>query len=475
MKDQDKPFFSVRLFGMFSWDNNGPLFLDFKVSEKTGTSTYSCFEEVNKEKDISYLGMLHPQARRFLTSSDSDSVKHFTLPGPLGDELRRAVWMAPAPKWAAQGLKTVLIKEEDGLYFTFKISGLEAILFPTGILSLHMNMIPGFKISQENVETAGKTMINVLNRSGLTQKENKFKAVTIKRFFTDQRQKESIERRLGENKSMGLVNGLRGEEVSMGDIMAGFLTGNCKSLMGDRFLSYSYLMSDWDGQGRAFTPENYIDLVRLSRGESDYYKPYQDECKPGGNGIINTFENVVFALSGEGAACWVKPTVEQEFLRFQFKEKYDTIYLNLYLLALHQRYALVDMGERLDRAAPSKVGEVGGTDTIEKMAGELRNLRMEVTNFYLRAFFQQPAVLTNHQEFYRVLQGVLGVSNLLTEVQHATSELEFLIGRLQRVEQNEQHNNLLAKIKDLISEQERTTHNELVLTLVVEFAAIPYK
>lgn len=490
MKNQYKPSFTLRLFAMFSLANREAVFSDVTISKKNRTFTYPCFEE--EDKDLPYLGMLHPQARRFLSLSGSNSVRYFKLAEPLKDELNRAIWKTRTPKWAIQKLKTVLIEEEEGLSFTFKISAAEAYIFPTGILCLRIDIEPSVNISETNVETIGKVTINTLNRSGSALKENKFKRVHIMRLFTDQRQKESIQKRF-KNKSAGIVNGLLGQEVSMGDIMEGFLTTNCKSLMGDRFLSYSFLRCRWDRQGPAFTPQNYIDLFRLSRGENDYYQPHEDACQPGRNGIINTYENVVFALSGEGVACWVKPDENQEFLQFQFKERYDTIYMYLYLLALHQRYALVHMAQALDRAVPpvdvikqgSDPVETGGIEAIEKISEELRYLRMEVANFYLRAFFQQPAILSNHQEFYRGLQEVLGVSNLFKEVQQATSELDNLIGKFREKraeeldkkrssEQNEQHNDLLTKIKDLILEQEISAQNELLLTLVVEFVAIPY-
>jgi hypothetical protein len=263
--------------------------------------------------------------------------------------------------------------------------------------------------------------------------------------------------------------------------------------MGDRFLTNGFLKTNWDGHGSAFNTEDYIDLVRLARGENDHYLPDRESCRPGGRGILTRFENVVFGLSGEGVICWIKPKAEQQFLQQQFKDRYDNIYLQLYMLSLHQMYALVDMTKRLDEATPpielikkfKKIEDTGSVESLEKTSEELSCLRAEVAKFYLRDFFQQPALLTNHQEFYRHLQKVLGISDLLHEVQQSTSELEYLIGSLhgkwldgvnkqKRISQNEQNNKLLTEISLLIKEQERAAKNELVLTLVVEGMAIPY-
>lgn len=84
-----------------------------------------------------------------------------------------------------------------------------------------------------------------------------------------------------------------------------------------------------------------------------------------------------------------------------------------------------------------------------------------------------------------ILQEVLGVFDLMQEVQQAISELDYLIESLHARkaeefekkkigEQNDQHLKVLEKISDVISEQEKSAKNELVLTLVVEFVAIPY-
>jgi len=108
----------------------------------------------------------------------------------------------------------------------------------------------------------------------------------------------------------------------------------------------------------------------------------------------------------------------------------------------------------------------------------LYRIRAEVANFYLRTFFQQPTSLINHQMYYKTLQEVLGIANLLKEVQQATTELEYIISNIHKqknealqqeieIRQNDQHTEHL---KHMVEQSK----NEMVLTLVVEGAALPY-
>lgn len=497
MPDQNKAQCTVRLFALFFKKKSDEIsFPEITIHRKTGKEIQPCFERGALDKgSAEALKMLHPQTAKFLNSAnstmeDQDSVVTFHLNQYLRDELRRAIWSFEAPKWALPVLEDVFDKAEP-YGFDFKITDISGSLFPTGILFLYLVVEPAFKITDQLAVSAGKILMNALHRSGRIFGDEKVKSVPITRVFHDQRQKDAVVRRFGENTFMGLTMGLCGREVSVGDIFESIAPeSDFYSFMGDRFLSNAFIKTNWDGMGEAFEPKDYVELVRLSRGESDHYLPDTSECQPGSKGIVTTFENVAFALSGEGIVCWIKPTDSQRFLQDQFRHKYNTIYLQMYLLALHQRYALVNIANRLERATPS-VGLIKGftrskdINEIEFYAEKLRELRSEVADFYLRAFFQQPAVLTNHQEYYETLQDVLGVSDLLKEVQQATSELEFIIGSLHErkterrdknrtEEQNEQHSKILEKISTLIEEQENAAKNELVLTLVVEGLAIPY-
>lgn len=453
-------------------------FSKFTYIQKETKKTTLCMETASmKTQDDFFLKMFHPQAREFLFKGGENSVLCHRLIEPIKNELRRAIWRVKAPKWAHREMETILQSDDDNadLYFEVKINGIEAFLFPTGIMIISIAIVPAFHIPDGQAPVAAKMILNTLNRAGKYYGGAKYKSVPMKRFFTDKRQQESAQNRFSLNQQMGLSLGLTGEAISIGDICQSLIQNTVfEELIGDRFLGFTFIKSPWEENKQTFLPYEYADLVRVSRGESDRYLPDPETCIPGKNGIVHTFENIVFAISAEGVSCWIKPREGQIFLQEQFKQRFDSIYYYLYLLSIHQRYALVNLGMELDRAAPSLFvmqtlsGEADEANSeLLKSTDALYGLRAEVANFYLRAFFQQPVSLTNHQTYYQVLQDQLGIESLLNEVQHATTELEYLISNLQEHKsakfQNEQLQHMVEH-----------SNNELVLTLVVEGAALPY-
>lgn len=494
---------SVRFLAVFKNNSGEATFPEFSYC-KSGTGeceVMRCLGPAELDGAASAcLHMLHPQARNFI----AQAVTHFRLAGPLSRELEKTIWKGKAPAWAGRSeLGDVLEQQDDGWMFDFKIADIGAVLFPTHILMLYVDVVPAFKLSDGTALPAAKLLLHSFVRAGHSFSGGGYKGLAVKRIR--QEQCESAIQRMGVN-SLELIQGFCGMEVSLVDIVKGLLPNecftdgpigrNCSSafLMGDRFLAYTFLKTNWDGHGRAFSEQDHLDLIRLSRAEADNYEPARDPVSPDEIAFVKTFENVAFSPSAEGVACWVKPGKDQDFLNRQFKrDRYETIYFQLYLLALHQRYALVNLATRLEDPTPcvgvfalySSFTHDGNFEKIEECAELMRQHRIDVSNFYLRAFFQQPATLTNHQEFYHALQKTLGVSELLDEVRQSASELEYLIGSLHErkslkrhqesvSKQAEQHKSRLQQIARLISEQERSAKSHLFLTLVVELTAIPY-
>lgn len=494
MTTRMKPEFNTRLFTFFKCESARIEFPKISYSQKSEEKYIAGMEQTDQDKStLTGLNVLHPQARKLLASSSPGSVKLFRLVQPLQDELSRSIWQTAAPKWAIPKLKDSLNEFENQYFFTFSINAIRVILFPTGIVAAYIEIEPGFDLNDSIAASAGKMILNALYRmkNGLT--EHQQSGAEIRRVFSDERQQESVMERMGKNEHVPLTRGLCGESVSLQSMVNSLFGDCCVSLMGNRFITNSFLKTSGQNKEKPFSNKNLIDLIRLARSESDHYLPEKTECQEESATIRHTFENVVFAFSGEGVACWVKPGMDQEFLQLQFKERFQTIYLQLFLLALHQRYALVDLAHQLDESAPSldnvmvhaEMQDKGTLKEIEETGQRLRRVRSKVANFYLHAFFHQPAILTNHQQFYRDLQQVLGVNDLLSEVQKSTTELDYIISdihqkkldALRKQETDNQHQqniSLLSEIRTIIGEQERSSRNELILTLVVEFVGIPY-
>lgn len=480
--------FSTRFFAFFKCDSRAIEFPKIGYTHNKKREMVSCFEQTEQDQSTqSGLKMLHPQARKFLSATP---LKLFRVATPLSDELSRSAWRVEAPAWAVGKMENYLNKDDGKFYFTIRIHDIKAILFPTEILAIVIDVKPAFRVEDSSVPATGKMILNALYRM---QKGDHQNSTFIQRIFSDDRQKQSIVDRIGDNEQTALVRGLCGKPVTLGDLVDGIISKSCKTLMGNRFITNSFLKTGWNGEGDAFSHDGLIDLNRLARSESDHYLPDRRDIHNNGVIIRYTFENVVFALSGEGIACWVKPGETQDFLKRQFKERYQTIYLQLFLLALHQRYALVDLASQLDSLPPwlseekllMTLDELEMIEKLEEKVQKLHSVRVNVANFYLRAYFRQPAMLSNHQQFYQDLQQVLGVNDLLEEVQQETKELDYIINDLyskkidamrkrEADSQHQQNIKVLSEINMLIREQERSSRNELLLTLVVEFTAVPY-
>ncbi len=519
-QESEKPDIRIRLFAFYKkketnledveGKNIFPTFTYVKRDKENQVVSFeklSFFDKASSVSDVtSGLNMLHPEAKRFLSPSDNRSLKTYNLNKKLQDEVERSEWKMIAPKWVIDNNKEIsgrhLIKEDGLYYFTFVIDNIGVSYFPTGITAIYIDIHPNFQITDDFAPTVGKMMINKFNQTYHVMKSDDQNRNNIfSRKFKkghEEKQIRSVQDRLAENDASVLINGLCGEDTSFNGIVSDLLGEGYSFLMGDRFISSIYIKTKWenveDTKKGPFNESNYIDLIRLSRGENDNYIPHSDQCKPEGKNIINTFENVIFSLSGEGIACWVKPKPGQTFLNKQFKQRFDNIYMQLFLLALHQRYALVSLAQQLSEIELPQEG----SDTIEVFKDRSKSLhqtRKKVADFYLRAYFRQPAVLDNHQVFYQKLQDALGIANLLEEVQKSTEELDHLINSTYLLEQNSQsismlteikkltekqesstqtEINILKKIEDLTEKQENSARIELIFTLVVEAAALPY-
>ena len=490
MNKEIKPEAQVRLLGLYKtghyndFEEFVPSFVYQKGEEPSKKSLMLVESEIDK-MTLSFLQMLHPQARHFLTPAKSNdlppSVRVFSPDSRIKDELEKSVWQVKAPKWAVEHLSNFLsIDENNSYFFQFRIQNLHFSIFPTGIIILNATINPVVAPGEENISSITQLIINTLHNTGTLHSEQFFRCASFHRTFSHPKQKESVLRRF-ENNSSTVFLGFMGQELSLEDIFISFLPSDYKRLLGDRFINCTFIKSSWKNEQEVFSEEDFADLIRVARGENKNYVPLKSECNSSSDTITMTFENVAFVLSAEGVACWIKPTEDQSFLKGQFKQRFDTIYFQLFQLALHQKYILIDIAERLDRATPSlnelqdyHHDDLLDASSIYQDARQLRHIRSEVANFYLRAFFNQPAALTNHQEFYRKLQEVFSVSELFSEVQQATNELDYLISNLQERINDNQHTTLLSQISALMHRQEQSAHIEFFLTLIVEAIAIPY-
>ncbi|HKX46460.1 MAG TPA: hypothetical protein VJP77_07140 [Planctomycetota bacterium] len=463
-----------------------------------------CLVEAEPDAGLSNgLKALLPHVERFLTPGRSESVRFYRATEQIRSELAHARLQAVAPSWAAPLLSSSQRAEGSQAVVRFGITDIQAVRFPTAIFALWIEVEPDPAAFDSDPLVVAKVLASVLSRSTpRTDSE-----VGLRRSFGDPRQEASARERFGVDQDHELARLLVGEVASIGGLAISLVDPSLTPMLPNRQLTHCLLVTDWDGRSPAFDSADYQDLLRLARGESDRYVPSTAECSPEAGSIATTFENIAFGFASEGAACWVKAKLDQDFLKSEFPYRFRSTYSMLFLLAIHQRFALADVADRMDERSleatrylerreggvgstpsPSAVGTADGGAELEHLANlsaGLNELRSDVARLQLRAFFQQPAHLTAHQRYYDGLQRVFRIGSLFDESRTSVQELDFLIARLHRLrtealerqdeaERAKDRLAVLTSLRDTARNQERSQHVELMLTLVVEFVAIQY-
>lgn len=439
---------------------------EFATYEYKGTKR-PCLVPEKSGRLSGHIHVLHPPVARFLTGQDGRGALTYRLDDPLLEEVKRCAWR---------------ITGEDGdKSQAFRVSGLEATVFPSGILVIAIALTPDLEECDRALSSA-RTLLNKLHPYHAIDSSRKNKRSPIQRMFERDDAKQSALSRFAQGPAV--VRAILGDEIILSDIPNTLLASGATSLLGDRFVTLSRLKTPWNGEREPFSREDDINLVRLARDQNERYLPVPA-------GLLSTYENVRFAIAGEGAACWIKPRPDQPFLQHQFEERFDTVYQSLFLLALHQRFALLNLADRVESAMPELAGHPFSTSRIRparaagRPAGHVRDIRREVADFYLRAFFLQPAILTNHQEFYAAVQKAFAVPELLHELETETRELDFILMDEARVQaksvaarenalRQDHANSLLDRIGRVLHKQELAEKRGYWLSLIAEGVAIPY-
>ncbi|MGB5684326.1 MAG: hypothetical protein WBM35_00830, partial [Candidatus Electrothrix sp.] len=236
------------------------------------------------------------------------------------------------------------------------------------------------------------------------------------------------------------------------------------SLLGDRFLLNSLLVTPTEDEMPECSREEQADLVRRARGMSSSYLPPSAKDLAGHVIPVRTFNNVLFMAANEGIAGHVQPGPgpEQDFLRNQFAARYRTEYRLLFILAVYQHYRLAAMLYKCVQGIEEQSGEGQGSSMEQ-----LRQLRKELVLHELKYINTQPAFLTNYQQYYCGLRQGLHTEALVRKLRRTLTELDILLsGEEQRVAEQEQ------QVK---KEQKRRDENaKMILAMLAEAFALPY-
>ncbi len=175
-----------------------------------------------------------------------------------------------------------------------------------------------------------------------------------------------------------------------------------------------------------------LTLFQLRRMYTETYLAYSGDLHDLDNPeLVHTFDNITFGQSLEGGVVLVEnatprgcPGPGHDFYRgFIDKARYH--YFMPYLLALHQRFALINF------AMASNHLDMNNLNTV-------RPLRRQVFDFVLRWRYSQISNVTMYNRVHGNWRRVLGLDLLLQEIKSEMDELDEMLERDSRVaeEQN---------------------------------------
>ena len=215
------------------------------------------------------------------------------------------------------------------------------------------------------------------------------------------------------SKTLGVAYEKQKEEPLSFDLLK--LAEKLLSLMGTNYeftnkkrchvLTYMHSNSDEE-----LTPEEKGDLLRISRCENKKYQIIEND-----KAILQTFKNIYLLVSVEGSALMTNGN-----LQFLLDFKTDTFqkrYLWLYLLAIIQRYSLINMSKA--------IGEIDDTNDKQKTVSlrRLRDLSDRLVRIKVNTCFSDVSDYKQHNDFYHFCIRKLGVTRLLHDLEQKMATL----------------------------------------------------
>lgn len=212
----------------------------------------------------------------------------------------------------------------------------------------------------------------------------------------------------------------------------------------------------------------FADLVQLSRCENSKYMPIQtdEQLK---NGILRTFDNTMICSSLEGTAyiAILKPKNKAFFSNY--KSIIALRYLWMYILAVIQRYSLVN----IDRILTEFV--TNHNSPVQKRNEQLWQTLETIQEVKVKCHFTDISPYTQHNDFYSYCCDKLHVNISYNEVDKKTKALNLitshniqLIHEEEQVQQEQQENKLNLFLAILAALQAIGIFYELVQTFKID-------
>ncbi|WP_042460010.1 CorA family divalent cation transporter [Neobacillus dielmonensis] len=180
-------------------------------------------------------------------------------------------------------------------------------------------------------------------------------------------------------------------------------------------------------------------LFQLRRSFKSTYKPSKlEEDFIGNQGLLPLFHNSYWGISLEGLANIVTKTEDpktEQFFTSTYFHQIETTYLYLYILGLHQKYALL----RFTYLASKLSYEIDSFNKDYSQQNSLiSELRNQIIRFMLRSSYTQVSNNTHYAQLYEVVRQNLRINDLFKELHDELSA----ISSITQVEEQKQQNEL---------------------------------
>ncbi len=211
-------------------------------------------------------------------------------------------------------------------------------------------------------------------------------------------------------------------------------------------------------------------LFKLRRSFKESYKPAPSELMLKDNPqIIQLFENSFWGVSLEGLTNVVHLTNDQvtnEFFNGNYQSNLSQSYFYIYMIALHQRFALLALNSRAQDIPKNEQLSAGDFEEIQK-------LRKEINFFILRSFFKHVSSITHQQALYERIEKCLQIEELKGDL-HLELEALSSVAELQQYYRLKEQENEMRKLREQ-EDQQKEKHADTFLiwsTVFVVFSAI---
>lgn len=172
------------------------------------------------------------------------------------------------------------------------------------------------------------------------------------------------------------------------------------------------------------------ELLRLSRCvDSKYMLPFKQLEEQGS--ILQTYENINFASSIEGAAMIAIGKKDNKEFISSIHEKFNRQYLLVYLLVLIQRYTLQSLERRMTEFESTK----------KLSDDELWNLIDIVCRIKTNCYFTDVSIYSHHSQFYHLCCNNLHIPETFEEVNSKIELLKLTTDRRMQTLMKEQNAN----------------------------------